>query len=162
MRFPGATWGQPASQSGQFQRGFELSTQPWPTDPSNVQVLVVAGVDSGHYTLDLSALMPETRYHVRAFAQNALERSTSDTASFVTGCADFFNDALGFDPCCFEEFFCPEGTNCVPCSNYGSVTDIDGNVYKTVWIHNARWMAENLRTTRYADGTPITHITDNG
>jgi uncharacterized protein (TIGR02145 family) len=23
-------------------------------------------------------------------------------------------------------------------------------------------MAENLRTTRYADGTPITHITDNG
>jgi uncharacterized protein (TIGR02145 family) len=157
-----ASWGQPASQSGQFQRGFELSTQPWPTDPSNVQVLVVAGVDPGHYALDLSALMPETRYYVRAFAQNALERSTSDTASFVTRCADFFNDALGFDPCCFEEFFCPEGTNCVPCSNYGSVVDIDGNVYKTVWINNTRWMAENLRTTRYADGTPIAHITDNG
>ena len=157
-----AAWGQPASQSGQFQRGFELSTQPWPTDPSNVQVLVVAGVDSGHYALDLSALMPETRYYVRAFAQNSLERSTSDTASFVTRCADFFNDALGFDQCCFEEFFCPEGTNCVPCSNYGSLVDIDGNVYKTVWINNARWMAENLRTTRYADGTPITHITDNG
>ena len=36
-----------------------------------------------------------------------------------------------------------------------AVTDIDGNTYDAVKLGNQVWMAENLRTTRYADGTPI-------
>ena len=36
-----------------------------------------------------------------------------------------------------------------------TVTDIDGNVYNTVTINGREWMAENLATSHYQDGSPI-------
>lgn len=48
-----------------------------------------------------------------------------------------------------------------PDKNYGTVSDIDGNIYKTIVIGNQTWMAENLRTTRYRNGDSIPNITDN-
>jgi uncharacterized protein (TIGR02145 family) len=44
----------------------------------------------------------------------------------------------------------------------GTVTDIDGNIYKTVKIGDQWWIAENLTTTRYSNGDSIpTNLSDN-
>ncbi|HSL86121.1 MAG TPA: fibrobacter succinogenes major paralogous domain-containing protein [Bacteroidales bacterium] len=40
-----------------------------------------------------------------------------------------------------------------------TVTDIDGNIYKTVTIGSQIWLKENLRTTKYSNGDPIPEIT---
>jgi uncharacterized protein (TIGR02145 family) len=42
-----------------------------------------------------------------------------------------------------------------PAKTYGSMTDQEGNVYKTIEIGNQEWMAENLKTSIYRNGEPI-------
>ena len=41
------------------------------------------------------------------------------------------------------------------------IADTDGNIYNTVSIYDKLWIVENLKTTRYNDGTTIPLVTDN-
>ncbi|MBT5758059.1 MAG: hypothetical protein HOI55_00235, partial [Candidatus Marinimicrobia bacterium] len=51
--------------------------------------------------------------------------------------------------------YCIGGNTGLDESYCGIVTDIDGNEYGTVLIGNQVWMSENLKVTKYKDGTAI-------
>jgi uncharacterized protein (TIGR02145 family) len=96
---------------------------------------------SDYWTSYFYGLKPSTKYYVRAYLTNSAGTAYGNELNFTT---------LAITPIIFN-----------PDLTYGSVGDIDGNTYKTIQIGTQVWMAENLRTTKYNDGTSIPYVTDN-
>lgn len=100
---------------------------------------VVAGFGATNiFQAQLPGLQPGVIYYARAYAINAQGTSFGNQVSFTTDAAYYLNPSL----------------------SYGSMTDQDGNTYATIIIGGQEWMAENLRTTHYNDGSLIPNVTD--
>lgn len=46
------------------------------------------------------------------------------------------------------------------CGSTTVVTDVDGNSYSVITIGSQCWLGENLKVTRFRDGSPIPEVTD--
>ncbi len=58
----------------------------------------------------------------------------------------------------------PTGGVCTALFNsgksYGTLTDVEGNTYKTITIGTQTWMAQNLRTSHFRNGDPVALVND--
>jgi uncharacterized protein (TIGR02145 family) len=57
--------------------------------------------------------------------------------------------------CALSHYCRPDAISDAATLSVPSVTDIDGNTYKTIGIGSQEWMAENLKTTSYRNGDLI-------
>lgn len=129
--------GKITGNAGVIQRGicWTVNTTPELDDSKTEE-----GSGDGEFSSTMEGLLPMTTYTVRAYAINNMGTVYGDPVNFTTA----------------E----PEGDNILfkDGISYGTVTDVDLNVYKTVKIGSQTWMAENLRTTHFNDGMQITSV----
>lgn len=97
------------------------------------------GPGTGEFWCSITGLTKGTTYHLRAYATNSAGTGYGSDLQFTTESGIIFNPNL----------------------TYGSVTDIEGNIYRTINIGAQTWFAENLKTTKYNDNTTVPFVIDN-
>jgi len=117
-------------------RGIVWNTSQNPTLASNLGS-TNDGSGTGSFTSNLSNITANTTYYVRAYATNSVGTAYGNQVSFTT-------------------------TNGGIITNPGAGVTFNGYTYTSIVLGNGQeWMAENLRTTSYANGDPIPNITNN-
>ena len=87
---------------------------------------------------------------------------SSGTMNFLKGNVDKRNPrSAGFFLMFAMSIWLFHGCSKEPVDPPGTMSDIDGNVYRTITISGQTWMEENLRVAHYSDGTQIPGISDN-
>jgi len=102
-------------------------------EPEKNGIKIQIGEGLGSYSTLLSGLVPLTKYYIKAYAVNSSATVYGQEITFNSG-----------EPNVFK-----------------TVNDIEGNIYNYVRIGTQAWFAENLKTTKFNDGTPIPLVTDN-
>lgn len=112
----------------------------WATtqNPSISDNKLIANTTNGIFSIKIENLMPDTKYYVKAYCISNAKTYYSSEQNFTT----LSGSDIQFNPNI----------------SYGTLTDIDGNTYKTVTIDDKTWMAENLKVTHYNNGDPINEI----
>ena len=110
-------------------------------------------------------LIPIPKKNALVKKQNEVRISASgDTLFLESGAYRIFSGLSQAKP---REKGGKMGTDCHTCGakeihnpelEYGTVTDYDGNVYKTIAIGSQVWMAENLKSAHFQNGDMIPHL----
>lgn len=111
----------------------------WSTSPNPIidHIHTLDGYGMGSFTSSLTGLATGLTIYVRAYATNLAGTAYGNEVSFT----------IPINP----------NGDLRSCPGAPTLTDVDSNIYNTVQFGEQCWMRENLRTTRYADGTPIEH-----